>query len=189
MKLIGIGGTNGSGKDTIGQLLAKKHGYLFISVSDLLRDECRKRGLPVEREHLRTISAEWRREGGLGVLVDKAVETFEMQGDEYAGLVIASIRNPGEVDRVHHYGGVEVWADADPGLRYERIQSATRGRSEEDTKTFEQFQAEEAAEMEHSGDEATLNMAGVKAISDVTIMNEGSETDLDTKITKLLETL
>lgn len=189
MKLIGIGGTNGSGKDTIGRLLAEKHGFLFISVSDLLREECRKRGLPVEREHLRAISAEWRREGGLGVLIDKAVQSFESQAASYEGLVAASLRNPGEVDRIHHYGGTAVWVDAGPRVRYERIQSANRGRSEEDTKSFEEFLAEEAAEMEHSGDEATLNMGGVKAISDVTIMNEGSEADLDAAIANLLKTL
>lgn len=186
MKLIGIGGTNGSGKDTIGKLLAEKHGFLFISVSDLLRDECRKRGLPVERENLRMISAEWRREHGLGVIIDKAVELFKRAGDTYIGLATASLRNPGEVDRVHHYGGTVVWADADPKIRYERIQAANRGRHEEDSKTFEQFLAEEDAEMHTSGDEATLNMAGVKAISDVTILNEGTEADLEAQLAQLL---
>ncbi len=186
MKLIGIAGTNGSGKDTIGQLLADKHGYLFISVSDLLRDECRKRGLPVERENLRSISAQWRREGGLGVLIDKARDFFG-DGSAYQGLVVASIRNPGEVDRVHHYGGFVVWADADPRIRYQRIQSANRGRSEEDTKTFAQFLAEEAEEMQHSGDEATLNMAGVKAKCDTTVLNEGTEADLDAQLSDLLK--
>ena len=86
MKLIGIAGTNGSGKDTVGQILAEKHGWFFISVSDLLRDECRTRGLEVSRENLRGISAEWRREGGLGVLVDKAVEVFERAGENHAGV-------------------------------------------------------------------------------------------------------
>ncbi len=185
MKLIGIAGTNGAGKDTVGSLLAEKHGFLFISASDLLREECRKRNLPVEREHLRAISAEWRREGGLGVLIDKAVEMFEQKGG-YAGLAVASVRNPGENDRVHELGGTMVWVDADPKIRYERVQSANRGRSGEDDKTFEQFLAEEQAEMQHSGDEATLNMAGVKAKCDVTIMNEGSEADLESQLSKLL---
>ena len=52
-------------------MLAHHHNYMFISVTDLLRNEARRRGLPVVRENLRTISAEWRRELGLGVLVDK----------------------------------------------------------------------------------------------------------------------
>ena len=72
LQIIGIAGTNGAGKDTVGELLAEHYGYLFVSVTELLRAEARRRGLPVEREVLRSISAEWRRELGLGVLVDKA---------------------------------------------------------------------------------------------------------------------
>ncbi len=46
MKIIGVSGTNGSGKDTIGHLLAERHNWLFISMTDMLRDELEKRGLP-----------------------------------------------------------------------------------------------------------------------------------------------
>lgn len=186
MKLIGIAGTNGSGKDTIGALLARQHGFLFISVTDLLRAECRTRGLAVERKNLRTISAEWRRESGLGVLIDKAVAVFRAAGDTYQGLAIASLRNPGEVERVHELAGIVIWCDADPQIRYERVQAANRGRGGEDEKTYEQFLAEEEAEMHSVGDAATLNMAAVKDLCDTTILNEGSEADLDEQIQNLV---
>ena len=182
MKLVGIAGTNGSGKDTVGQILAEKYNFLFISVSDLLRNECRHRGLPVERENLRAISAEWRREGGLGVLIDKAIEEFEGQGTRYAGLAVASVRNPGENNRVHELGGTMVWVDADSHVRYNRIQSANRGRGTEDTKTYEQFLAEEEAEMHASGDAATLDMSTVKNLCDITIRNEGTEAELASQL-------
>lgn len=186
MKIIGVAGTNGSGKDTVGHILAQKYGWLFVSVSDLLRDECRKRGLAVERENLRNISAEWRREGGLGVLVDKAVEVFESGNGQYDGLAIASLRNPGECERITELGGVNVWVDADPRVRYERIQTAERGRGGEDEKTYEQFLAEQEAEMQPSGDEATLNMAGVKALADITIINESDVSTLERAVAGLL---
>lgn len=178
MKLIGLSGTNGSGKDSVGTILSQKHRYLFISGSDMLRDEATRRGLPVEREVLRTISAEWRRESGLGVLVDKAIEQYKQQGgdEHFAGLVIASIRNPGEADRIHELGGTMVWVDADPQIRYDRIYS--RQRTAEDNKTFEQFLAEEQAEMSHSGDEATLNMSGVKQKADIVLINEGNSMEV-----------
>jgi len=187
MKLIGIAGTNGSGKDTIGALLAGQHGFLFISVSDLLRTECRTRGLAVDRENLRAISAEWRREGGLGVLVDKAVAAYEQTNGTHQGLAIASLRNPGEVERVHELGGTVIWSDANPRIRYERIQSANRGRGGEDEKTYEQFLAEEAAEMHaEGGDTATLNMAGVKALCDAIVLNESTEFKLERQIEKFV---
>lgn len=190
MKLIGLAGTNGSGKDSVGEILANKYNYLFISVSDLLRDEASNRGEPIEREVLRTISAEWRREHGLGVLVDKAVEYFDEQGgfDEFTGLVIASLRNPGESDRVHELGGKVVWTDADPKIRYDRIYS--RQRTEEDAKTFEQFVEEEKAEMEHDGDAATLSMREVKRSLDYLIVNDGSTfEELEAEVAKKLESI
>lgn len=180
LKLIGVAGTNGSGKDTVGHLLADHYDFLFITVTDLLREECRKRGLPVERENLRMVSAEWRRESGTGVLVDKAVDAFKAlpDADRYAGLVVASLRNPGENERVHELGGSVLWVDADPEVRYERIQQNAhlRGRAEEDTKTYEQFLAEEEAEMHPpaGADAAALNMAAVQDASDLFVENNSS---------------
>lgn len=173
MKLIGVAGTNGSGKDTVAHMLAERHNYLFISVSDLLRDEARKRGLPIEREVLRTISAEWRRKFGLGVLVDKAVEQYKSSTQQYAGLVAVPMRNTGEAQHLKDLGGTLVWVDADPEVRYARISS--RQRTAEDNKTFEEFLAEEKAEMQRSGDEATLNVAEVKPLSDIFLMNNGDD--------------
>ena len=180
MKLIGLSGTNGSGKDTVGHMLAERHNFLFVSMTDMLRREAMKRGQPVEREVLRTISAEWRRESGLGVLIDKSIEFYDSQTEKYDGLVVASLRNPGEADRVHELGGNVIWVDADPRIRYERIQSnaANRGREQEDKKSFEEFLAEEKAEMTQSGDAATLNMSGVKQRADRMLLNEGSDIEV-----------
>ena len=178
LTIIGLAGTNGSGKDTVGELLATKHNYLFISVTELLRAEAQRRNLPVERENLRMISAEWRRELGLGVLVDKAVAEYEVTQGKYAGVVMASLRNPGEADRLHEFGGTMIWIDADPRTRYDRIQTnaATRGRAEEDNKTFEQFLSEEEVEMHTpvGGDSAMLNSAAVKERCDVFLSNDST---------------
>lgn len=188
MKLIGIGGTNGSGKDTVSKFLADNN-YLFVSVSDLLRDEAKKRGLPLEREILRSISAQWRREYGLGILVDRAVELYKNQEDKYVGVVATPMRNVGEAKRIHELGGKLIWVDADPKIRYERIRS--RNRSAEDDKTFEQFLQEEQDEMHQAGDEATLDSAGVKAIADIFIENnfediESFEIEISRKLKEIL---
>lgn len=180
-QIIGLSGTNGSGKDTAGAILADHYGYLFVSVTDLLREELRRRGEPVEREYTRALSAEWRRKYGGGVLVDRAVAMWQPQRTRYPRLVLSSLRNPAEADRVHELGGVVAWVDADPRVRYERIQSnkAQRGRPGEDHKTFEEFMAEEAAEMNApaGSDAAFLDMTAVKQRADVLLMNEGVDLD------------
>lgn len=177
--IIGLSGTNGAGKDFVGELLADQYGYFFISVTDVLRAELKKRGLPPERQHMRALSAEWRREYGLGVLVDRAIELYKTQAGDFKGIVMASLRNPYEGDRIHELGGTLVWVDADPKLRYDRIQAnaASRGnaRAVDDQKTFEQFLAEEKIEMYGNGDAAGLDMASVKDRADITLINDTSD--------------
>lgn len=178
LKFIGLAGTNGAGKDSVGHILADKHGYLFVDVTEFLRNEARRRAVTADREELRTISAEWRRELGLGILVEKAIAQYEKESEKYNGVVMASLRNPGEADRIHEFGGTMVWLDADPKVRYDRIQSnaSIRNRAAEDNKTFEQFLAEENIEM-HSqeGDSATLDMTIVKSKCDITIFNNSND--------------
>lgn len=188
MIIIGLSGTNGSGKDTIGHLLAEKYGFLFADATKMLGDELTKRGLTHERENKSALSAEWRREHGMGVIVDKAVEAFK-QGD-YKGVIVGSLRHPGEADRVHELGGTVVWVDADPKVRYERITKNDRGRVE-DQKTFEEFLVEQEREMKPVGDGATLNMSAVKERVDLTLENNGSDIDsfkqyAEQKLTPLL---
>ena len=176
--LIGLSGSNGSGKDTVGELLAEKHNFWFFSFTELFRQECRRRGIPIIRDNTRMISTEWRRESGPSVLIDRSMAEFQKQTGKFAGAVFSSLRNPFEADRIHELGGKVIWLDADPRVRYERIQAnaATRGRAGEDDRTFEQFLAEEAAEMHPAPgrDQNSLNMAAVKERSDIFLDNNGS---------------
>lgn len=171
MKIIGLSGTNGSGKDTVGQILQDEYGYLFVSVTDILRDELNKQNKPTERENMRELGDKWRREIGLSVLVDKAVEIFNAKKEAYEGLVVSSIRNVGEVEHIHELGGTVIWVDADPKIRYQRL--VARRRSD-DEKTFEQFLSEEQDEMHAYGDEAGLAMGEVKKLCDVFVENNFS---------------
>jgi dephospho-CoA kinase len=175
VKIIGLSGTNGAGKDAVAHMLAERHGFLFADATTMFVGELQKRGWPINREHKAKLSAEWRREFGMGVVVDKALEMFNAESIKYAGVVVGSLRHPGEADRVHELGGTMIWVDADPKVRYNRIRSANRGRAGEDNKTFEQFLAEEQAEMHPSGDAATLNMSAVKAKADVFLKNNGDD--------------
>lgn len=172
MKIIGIGGTNGSGKDVLSEILAEDYGWSFISVSrDLIIPELKRRGLPLERENMAALTAEWNR-AQRGAVIDRAIERFnELSNTKtYDGLVISSIRHPWEADRIHELGGRIVWVDADPRIRYERV--ASRGQGDKDKKSFEQFITEEHREMTHSGDEATLNWQGVKDRADIFLSND-----------------
>lgn len=188
-QLIGISGTNGSGKDTIGHLLEQEHNFLFVSGSDMLREDLKRRKIALTRENTRSLSSAWRRDYGLGVMIEKAIEIYEQKGGDqkFSGLAIASLRNPGEADSVHAHGGKVIWLDADPKIRYERIRlnAHLRGkdRATSDDVSYEKFLSDEAAEMEPAttNDPTLLSMSAVKAKSDIFLQNEGNDLALLSK--------
>ena len=172
VKIIGIAGTNGAGKDTVAEMLVERYNFYFASATDMLTAGLKERDWPIDRTHKSRLSAEWRRQYGMAAIVDRGVELYKAVETEYEGLVIGSLRHPGEVDRVHELGGTVVWVDADPKVRYDRIQSNKReGRKHEDEKTFEDFLADEHREMHPEGDAATLNGAAVKEKTDLVLLN------------------
>lgn len=178
IRVFGLSGTNGSGKDTIADLLADKYGFLFASATDMFVEELNKRGLPLDREHKARLSAEWRRKYGMSFIVDKAWEMFNDRPGKYKGLIVGSLRHPGETDKIHELGGKQIWVDADSKVRYKRIQKNLSVRASthaEEGKTYEEFLEEERREMTPSGDEATLNMSAVKEKADIFIENSGDD--------------
>lgn len=172
--IIGLSGTNGSGKDSLGIGL-EKHGYLFVSVTDFLREELKSQGMPTTRENMRKLSTQWRRQHGGGYLIDRAVAYWHKNKPDAEGVVIASLRDPQETQKLHELGGVMVWIDADPKMRYQRIQNnlSLRDRKDEDAVSFDQFLEAEQAEMRPSEDaSSSLDMASVKENSDIFLVND-----------------
>lgn len=172
-EIIGIAGTNGAGKDTLGELLAERAGYKFVSVSDILREELTRQGLPHEREHLSGLSTKWAREHGPNILTVKTIASYveHKNSEKYKGLVIGSIRRPSEAKAIQDEAGVVFWIDADLRTRYERLQSNNRDRVT-DKLEFEEWANEEDREMNpESDDPAVLNMSATRDVCDMTIMN------------------
>lgn len=164
-RIVGVAGTNASGKDTLGHLLAER-GYHTISLSDILRHDLDEQGLPHTRENLSHQSKKIRDAHGDGGMSKRAIDLHQ----DKDGLCITSIRTPGEAEEIKKQGGIVIWIDADRRVRYDRIMRAHRGRLE-DQVTFEQFAEQEDAEMTPSEQGGGLNMGGVKAIADIKIDN------------------
>lgn len=189
-EIIGIAGTSGAGKDTTGHLLAQ-YGYKFTSVSDILRHELDLQGKPHTRENMRALSSQWHREFGAGNLSRKTIEKYQAENVDgrYAGLAIGSIRRPSEAQVIQEHGGIVLWLDAERQVRYQRIQAAGRDR-DEDSASFEQWCADEDAEMTPpaNDDGSALNMAGVRDVANVAISNSfEDERHFDQHIIELFE--
>ena len=61
--IIGLTGKNASGKGEVGEYL-KVRGFLFYSLSDVLRDELKKQKLPLTRENLTNLGNTLRNDRG-----------------------------------------------------------------------------------------------------------------------------
>jgi dCMP deaminase len=163
--VIGLTGRNASGKGEVAKYLEKKSFY-YYSLSDVIRDEVRKRGQSLTRETLINTGNELREKGGPAALAQRILTKIE----EDKNYVVDSIRNPAEVEALRSAKNFKlVFVDAPIRLRFERLQ--TRGR-EGDPTAFEHFVELENREME--GDENSQNLRKVADMADYTIFNDGT---------------
>ncbi|HEX5033137.1 MAG TPA: AAA family ATPase, partial [bacterium] len=127
--IIGLTGKNASGKGEVAQVL-KEGGFHYLSLSDLLREELKKRGLEILRENLIHVGNEMRQTYGGGYLADKALQQIDVDKN----YIVDSIRNPREVEVLRRLSNFRlIHVTAVPQVRFERIKSRNR---EGDPKTF-----------------------------------------------------
>ena len=168
--IIGIAGTNGSGKDSLALLRERLDGSLNISLSDILRREATRRGQEPIRENLGAISTEWENEIGDGALVQKTLDFYQQERGGKGGLSISSVRRESEARAIKLAGGIIIWVDAYRHTRYERLRHS-RGRLD-DMVSFEQFcQIEDDELYNKAGVKGALAGASVRDVADVVIDN------------------
>jgi dCMP deaminase len=166
--IIGVTGFFCSGKDTMAAILQRK-GFSHISLSDMIREELRRRGLEVTIPNLTVTGNELRRDLGPGILARRALETMDFARN----WVVTSIRNAAEVETLRTRPDfVMVFVDATQRTRFER--SLVRARAG-DPQTFEAFVAEEARQTQAvGGDPAAQALAECRTLADVRLPNDGT---------------
>jgi dephospho-CoA kinase len=95
IKIIGVIGQNGSGKDEVLKFLRTKHGVPFLSTGDVVREIAAKEGVEPTRENLGKISDRYFREFGKGYFVKLLADKIKHSGWKVAG--ISSIRSLDDV--------------------------------------------------------------------------------------------
>ena len=179
MKIFGLAGTLASGKDTVANLLAEKHGFLHVSTSDMLRAE-KKRVFGDSPEALLQRNDPYanklRETKGPGVLVLLAKEEYERNKSKYpGGLVASGIRSIGEAEEIKKMGGKIIFVDADSKVRYGRISGRNRD-SNDSSVSYDEFMAMERSESEVDPDDKTIqNIPAMKDRADIFLENNGND--------------
>lgn len=178
--IIGLTGTNGAGKGTIGEILKSK-GFVYHSLSDVLREELAKRDIEPKRDNLVVVGNELRLNYGNRVLAKRILEKIKNNKEE--NVIVDSIRNPDEVEELKQEKDfMLIAADAPIEVRYKRIKA--RGRVGDTTLTFEDFRDQDEREM--VGESASQQIRKCMEMADHLIVNDGTIEDLKKKIEEII---
>jgi len=183
MIIIGITGTLGAGKGTIVDYLVKKKGFAHFSVRKFLLEKIRESGMPENRDSMFNLANELRAEHGPSYVVDQLYEEAKKSGKN---SIIESIRTTGEIASLKKKGTFYFFAvDADPPIRYDRIQLR---KSETDSVTFETFRQNEQRESV-SSDPGVQNLEACIREADFVFLNKGTMEELYHQIDSVLKKL
>ncbi len=174
--LIGITGTDGSGKGTVVDYLVAEKGFTHYSARAIWVEEINRRGIESTRANMRIVANELRAEHGDDFLITYYLKKIEEEKPQNA--VIESIRAFACVETLKENGGILIAVDADQKLRYGRVQER---RSESDRVSFEEFVAHEAIEL-NDPDPHGMQKQRVIDMADYTILNNGTFEEFHTQI-------
>jgi len=179
--IIGLTGKNASGKGVVGSYLQER-GFLFHSLSDVLRDGLKKRKKPITRDNLTWLGNQLRDQFGPSVLADKILEWIE--DDRH--YVIDSFRNPEEVKAFRRTKDfILISVEASPKVRYERMKTRRRGG---DARSFQDFLQVEKRE-KTSKDPTKQNLDACAQLADTKLSNNGSLNKFFSSINSLMRKL
>jgi len=165
IKVLGITGTFQSGKDALAEII----GWKKYSCSDLLREECKKRGLSIDiNQNLVDIGNELRKTSNdSGILGKKILESIH--ADKIDKAIVVSIRTPAELLALKNAKNVYfrlLVLDAPIELRFKRSKATPRYTNI----SFEEFKRQEDAQLK-GNEEHSQQLGKVLELADAKIIN------------------
>ena len=178
--IIGLTGMPGSGSNSVGDFLVEKKGFIWLSYSDILREELRKKGKEITRKAMQDLGNEIRERYGSGELSKRLMNKME-RGSNY---VVGTIRNPAEIEELRKREDfVMVHVFANQKLRFNRVVARNR---ESDPRNWEEFLALESKDGGVGEKESGLRIGDCLKMCDYTIVNDGTLEDLKARIEEWL---
>jgi dephospho-CoA kinase len=159
VKLIVTVGMPGSGKDELISV-AQSIGLATLKMGDLVRDETRRRGLPLNNSNLGRVANEEREKHGPGVWAQRAIPKLTE-----TKMLVDGCRSDHEVTVFrHNFGDLFVLGIfASPGTRYDRMIKRSRG---DDGMSLQEFYDRDRRELK-------WGIGNAFSLADGMLINEG----------------
>lgn len=174
--VIGVVGSNGSGKDEVVNRLNEVFNIPSVSTGDITRDIAQEEGIEPTRENLHEITQRYWAKYGREFYPSRIAQKIE--GNNWKVVGVTGIRPPSDVNFLKEYFGdnfilicVEV---TDPRTRYSRLLKRSETR---DPKGYEDFLRQDASEEEIFQLRKTISLANITFNNDGPIENLNSEID------------
>ena len=179
MRVIGIVGLPGSGKSEAAAV-AEHEGVPVVTMGDVIRRECRDRGLDPAVHH-GEIAQQLRAENGPGAVAERSLPVIEEHLDAAETVVVDGIRSGTEVDRFQTAFGEAfrlVCVEAPFETRAERLD--LRGRDAVSGEDGESLEDRDRRELE-------FGMGDAIDRADLTVENTGTLAGFRERVRELLE--
>lgn len=178
--IIGVTGHLSSGKDTVANYLQQELGFLHISLSDILREDLKRRKIPLTRENLQDEGNYIREKYGGGILAERALGK-RLPGKNY---VITSIGRVDEINVLKKHPEFKlIFVTAHAKKRFEWMKKRNR---EQDPQTYKEFLKHEKKESKGGGAKFRELDNCMKA-SNIIVKNSGTINELNKKVNKLIK--
>lgn len=167
MRVIVTVGMPGSGKDELVGV-ARSLGLHVIKMGDLVRDETRRRGLPLNDKNIGRVANEEREKQGPSIWAKKTLPQMTE-----TKTLIDGCRSDMELNVFRHNFGdlAVVGIYASPDTRFQRLQRRGRG---DDSLSLEDFYERDRRELK-------WGIGNAFTLADYMLVNEGSTSELQTQ--------
>lgn len=180
--IIGLTGSLAAGKGVVSNFFKEK-GFVYLSLSDELRQIAKERKIEITRENLQQLGNKLREENGSGVLAKYIIQKIKNQ--EYKKAIVDGIRNPAEVEELKKLKDFFlISVDANPRIRFERMVARSR---ESDPITWEDFIRVDKIDKGVGEKESGQGVGKCMKMAKFILFNEGSLEEIKEKIEKLYQ--
>jgi dephospho-CoA kinase len=179
--LIGLTGRIASGKGEVKNYF-EKQGFGCYTLSRIVREEAKERGIEITRKHLQDLGNLIREKEDAGAWMRRLIGKINLEDNS----IIDGIRNPGEVEELRKLSNSYlISVDAPQELRYKRVLSRAKPSDPKTWNGFLEMDKRDFAEDDPLGQQVGKCMK----MADYTIINDSDLEVLNKNIEKIYDKL